>query len=354
MRWLMLIVAIGAAHATVRVDGVEIAVVDPHLHTLEKVGDLNLTGKAFILRQLPAFVVPYYPALAARISDPYDQRIGIAAQLDWAGVDQGVLLATYTHHTVGFMTNTALGQILADPRNQYGDSVRFFGMASILLDGSLDPGVMSDRLQALKSHLEDPSAGFIGVKLAHAHQGVTMDDPWVDQVYELAAQTGVPVLLHTGFSPFPGTRSELEYISPADLEEAIRRHDGTGEMGRVEFVLSHIGSGDERAVLASLDLAERYDNVWLELSALSNGLMYDIEGTEIESDAPQYEWVLSEIRDRGLVGRTMFATDGPQSSGKVRDYLGKLIEVMQELGYTTDQISAVLGSNFYRCFARAG
>ncbi len=350
----MLIVAIGAAHATVRVDGVEIAVVDPHLHTLEKVGDLNLTGKAFILRQLPAFVVPYYPALAARISDPYDQRIGIAAQLDWAGVDQGVLLATYTHHTVGFMTNTALGQILADPRNQYGDSVRFFGMASILLDGSLDPGVMSDRLQALKSHLEDPSAGFIGVKLAHAHQGVTMDDPWVDQVYELAAQTGVPVLLHTGFSPFPGTRSELEYISPADLEEAIRRHDGTGEMGRVEFVLSHIGSGDERAVLASLDLAERYDNVWLELSALSNGLMYDIEGTEIESDAPQYEWVLSEIRDRGLVGRTMFATDGPQSSGKVRDYLGKLIEVMQELGYTTDQISAVLGSNFYRCFARAG
>ena len=101
MRWLMLIVAIGAAHATVRVDGVEIAVVDPHLHTLEKVGDLNLTGKAFILRQLPAFVVPYYPALAARISDPYDQRIGIAAQLDWAGVDQGVLLATYTHHTGG-------------------------------------------------------------------------------------------------------------------------------------------------------------------------------------------------------------------------------------------------------------
>ena len=353
MSWLAAVLSMGMAHATVTVDGVEIEVVDPHLHTLEQVGDLNLTGKAFILRQLPSFVVPYYPALSARISDPYDERIGIGAQLDWAGVDQGVLMATYTHHTVGFMTNTALAEVLADPRNQRGDSVRFYGMASIMLDGTPDPGVMAHRLQALRSHLVDPELGFIGIKLAHAHQGVTMDDPWVDQVYEVAAEEGVAVLLHTGVSPFPGTRSELEYAAPMDLEAAIRRHDGTGDHGRVEFVLSHVGTGHELAVLSSLDLAERYDNVWLELSALGGGLTYDERGAEIEDDVPQYSWILKEILGRGLVKQSIFATDGPQSSGKVRDYLAEIIEAMQELGYTTDEIAAVLGGNFYRCFSRA-
>ena len=47
------------------IDGVEIEVVDAHLHVVESATrDFNLTGKAAIIRQLPAFVVPYYSALA--------------------------------------------------------------------------------------------------------------------------------------------------------------------------------------------------------------------------------------------------------------------------------------------------
>jgi hypothetical protein len=350
--WLLWL-ALGQAQAAVEVNGVEVAVVDPHLHTLEHVGDLNVEGKAFILRQLPGFVAPYYPALVGKISDPYEPHIGIAAQLDWAGVDQGVLLAAYTHHTVGFMTNTALADLLQDPRNQQGDSVRFYGLASILLDGTPETDVMLDRLEALESFLVDPGRHFIGIKLAHAHQAVAMDDPWVDQVYAVAGEVGVPVLLHTGVSPFPGTRQEPEYTSPADLEVAIVRHDGSGSEGRVEFVLSHVGTGDARATEASLDLAERYDNVWLELSALKSALTIDSDGLPVESTTPQYEWVLEAILSRGLVDRAIFATDGPQSSGKVREYLQEIISVMQELEYTTEQIEAVLSGNFYRCFSRA-
>ena len=39
MSWLAAVLSMGMAHATVTVDGVEIEVVDPHLHTLEQVGD---------------------------------------------------------------------------------------------------------------------------------------------------------------------------------------------------------------------------------------------------------------------------------------------------------------------------
>ena len=67
-----------SALGTVTIDGVEVEVVDAHLHVVESPGDFNLTGKAAIIRQLPAFVVPYYSALAEKISDPFADTLGIA------------------------------------------------------------------------------------------------------------------------------------------------------------------------------------------------------------------------------------------------------------------------------------
>lgn len=53
----------------------------------------------------------------------------------------------------------------------------------------------------------------------------------------------MPVLLHTGFSPFPGTRSERDYYDPARLASVVEAYDGTRGAGRVDFVLSHVGQG---------------------------------------------------------------------------------------------------------------
>ena len=345
--WLML-TAYPAA-AAIEVDGVQIEVVDAHLHTLESPGDFNLEGKAAIVSKLPNFVVPYYAALAAQIGDPYAPILGIADQLDWAGVDRGVVLATYTQHTVGFATNRHVEKLIWDLRNiDDAGRPRFLGLASINLDDFGDETIRRHRLDALKTYLMDDR--FIGIKLAHAHQGVAFDDPVLDDLYGLAAEMGAPMLLHTGISPFPGTKMEAEYTNPSALENAIERFNGLGEEGRVEFVLSHVGTADAGATSAALELAAAHDNVWLELSALGQDMVYDLDGNESTVYGPQHPWIVEDILDLGLVDRTIFASDGPQRSGKVRTYLEDIVSSMTASGFTTAQVERVLSGSFYDCF----
>ncbi len=340
---------IGSAHAAVVIDGVEVEVVDAHLHTLESPGDFNLQGKASIIRQIPSFVTPYYSALSAQSASAYTPNLGIVEQMDWAGVDRSVLLAAYTQHTVGFSTNRFVSSVLRDQRNPMGPhGPRLLGLASINLDGFDDPLVRDHRLSALESHLA--SGDFVGIKLAHAHQAITFDDPLYNGIYEVASRQGAAVLLHTGISPFPGTCSESDFTNPSGLEEVIQRFDGTGDEGRVEFILSHIGTADAAATTASFELAMAYDNVWLEVSALGQDMIRDENGNPSDVEGPQHPWVISEIKNLGLIERTIFATDGPQSSGKIKTYLGEIIDSMDAAGYTLDEKARVLSGSFYDCF----
>lgn len=338
-----------SAQATVEVEGVKMTVVDAHLHTLESPGDFNQAGKASIIRGLPAFVAPYYSAMSEHMDDPFAPALGIADQLDWAGVDRAVLMAKYTHHTVGFATNRYIESLIADPRNITEDGTpRFYGMASIDLDDFENLNFRALRLNALSTYLEDP--GFIGIKLAHTHQAVTFDDPVLDELYALAAEHRVPVVLHTGVSPFPGTKRDARYTNPIGLEKTIARYSGLGEERRVEFVLSHVGTADATATADSIYLASMYDNVWLEVSALSQDMIFGPEGEDSGVAGPQHPWILKRIIEMDLVERTIFATDGPQQPGMVRSYLNDIINSMQAAGYSTDDMQRVLAGSFYDCF----
>ena len=214
------------AFAAIDVDGTEVEVVDVHLHT-GKTGDLNPDGKAFIISALPEFTVLYYPAVTSSSTDPWSPHLGIKSQTEWAGVDHGVLLAAYTHHTTGFMTNQGIDVILRDPRNRNDDgTVWAWGMASINFDDFTDDGVAEDRLSAMASYFEERPGQFIGIKLAHAHQAVAFDDPNYLGVYDVAAQYQVPVLLHTGSTPFPNAVNLPEFYDPEGLESTILAYDG--------------------------------------------------------------------------------------------------------------------------------
>ncbi len=347
--WIVVLSFLPSANATVMIDGVEVEVVDAHLHTLESPGDFNLGGKASIIRQIPSFVAPYYSALSAQSASAYSSNLGILEQMDWAGVDRAVLLAAYTHHTVGFSTNRFVSSVLRDGRNPVGESgPRLLGLASINLDEFEDTMIREQRLDALESHLA--SGDFIGIKLAHAHQAIAFDDPLYDGIYEVAARQGAVVLLHTGISPFPGTCSESEFPNPEGLEAVIERFNGTGSDGRVEFILSHIGTADAAATLASFELALAHDNVWLEVSALGQDMIRDENGDPSDVTGPQHPWVIAEIKNLGLIERTIFATDGPQSSGKIKTYLSEILESMEAANYSVDEKARVLSGSFYECF----
>lgn len=338
-----------AARADVEVEGRRIEVIDLHLHP-GSFGRLARTGRSFIVNGLPPFARLYAPALIDRLLDPYAPHVGIRAQADWAGVDRVLLFAVYTSETTGYFENEALDALLGDPRNTRGDEPWAAGLASIDFTDWDTPGTPARRLSALESWLEAHPDRLVGIKLAHAHQAVTFDDPAYLGVYDVAARRGVPVLLHTGFSPFPGTQTDPAYYDPQGLTAIVEAYDGAHGMGRVEFVLAHVGQGDARAVEHALALAATHDNVWLELSALDRPLLIDEAGAPIDATEPQLPWVVARIRERDLVERTVFATDGPQFSGMVRRYVGRVIEAMQGAEYDLDQIEAVMGGNARRLF----
>lgn len=348
--WILalLVVAAPTARAAIDVSGESVEVVDMHLHP-GNFGAQPRSGKEFLVAALPPVYKLHAPALFQVLQDPYFPHLGIRAQADWAQVDRVVLYAAYVQHTVGYLTNESVDALLADPRNDGWAH----GFASIDLDGFTDEEVRAQRVAALASWFEHRGDRFIGIKLAHAHQGVALDDEIMLPVYDVAADYGVPVLLHTGFSPFPGSRGEPRYYDPLWLETVVSAYDGAEGRPRVDFILSHVGTGDLRAVAAALDLAERHDNVWLEISALGGAARIDADGNATSGGPPQYQAVLAGAAERGLLDRTIFGSDGPAPSGKILGYVGAIIAEMQRQAFTLEEIRAVMAGNFDRLFAPA-
>lgn len=331
--------------AGVVVDGKAVPVVDMHLHPGEY-AHMAAEGRAYIAANLPPDLQIYAPDLLDRLSDPWARHIGIAEQTALAGVGHAVLFAVYAPHSTGVFSNEALLAVLDDPRNvAAGGGPWAWGLASIDFE-NWTPEVGAKRLADLRTLLEQRPDRLIGIKLAHAHQGIRLDDPAYFGIYKVAAEAHVPVLLHTGFSPFPGTQDTPEYYDPSHLEAVLAAYPD------LDVVLSHIGQGDARAVHHAIELAATHEHVWLELSALGRPLRVDDAGAPVTTNEPQYPMVLAEIKARGLVRRTLFATDGPQYSGAIRNYLRKLVDGMTAAGYGSEDIEDVLSRNFVRLFKR--
>lgn len=351
MKRVVPIIAVGLlmlslpAHGEIEIDGEEFEVVDPHIHS-GLWGQIPNTGRDFLVPALPYTHQLYAPALFDALLNPYTEHVGIRSQTEWAGVDHAGILAVYTHHTSGYFTNAQLIETLRDSRNDGWA----WGFVSVNLDDFEDQALISERADALASYFEEHSDILIGIKLAHAHQGVPFDAACMNEIYEVAAEYDAPLLLHSGFSPFPNSQTSVEYYDPFYLTEAVEAYDGQDGRPRVDFLLAHMGQGDYRSVIHTLELAESHDNVWLDLSALGRPLMIDEHGESIESDEDQYPWVLEEIRDRGLVSQALFASDGAQFSGMIAGYLGEISTGMQNAGYSHDEMRAVLSENFYRLF----
>lgn len=352
---LALALVAGDARATVTVDGRTMSVVDMHLHP-GRYGQIPVSARAFTVAAIPELARLYAPAVFRELLDPFAEHVGIREQTRWAGVDHAVLYAVYTYRTSGFFTNEQLDETLAGAEGSAlePDGLPWaWGFASIDFFGDWEREAPR-RLDALSSFFEADRRGrFIGIKLAHAHQAVAFDDPRYLGVYDVAAKHGVPVLLHTGFSPFPNAKTEPAYYDPEGLAQVVLQHDGKHGPGRVDFVLSHVGQGDARSVEHALSLAQRSDNVYLEISALARPLLVDGDGHPITATEPQYPFVLAQIKQRGLANKTLYGSDGPQFSGMGKSYLEKMIAGMKDAGFTLDEIADVLSANFFRLYQRS-
>ncbi len=330
-----------------------LGVVDMHLHP-GFFGRIPATTKPFIVNSVPPFLKVHVPAVSAQGLDPWAPELGIRAQTELAGVGHAVLFAVYTQKTTGYMTNEEVEAIVTDARNRAADGLPWaFALASINFfdgyvkeDGTVDEAVARRRLAALSEYFEQRRDVFVGIKLAHAHQGVAFDDARYLGVYDVAAKSQVPVYLHTGFTPFPGGKNLPAYYDPQGLENTIINFPN------VTFVLGHVGQGDPTAVEHCLQLATKYPNVFLEISALNRPLVVDDDGDAIPPDPskPQYPYVIAQVKARGLIDKTIFGTDGPQSAGTVKKYSGLLRQAMTDNAYTPEETAAVMGGNFQRVY----
>jgi uncharacterized protein len=100
--------------------------------------------------------------------------------------------------------------------------------------------------------------GAVALKLHPVHAGFSVADRELIAAYAVCRERGIPVIIHTGTSSFPGSRSR--FGDPGLLFDAIE------DFPEINFVLAHGGRGwwyDAAAFLATTR-----HNVWLDLAGL--------------------------------------------------------------------------------------
>ena len=98
--------------------------------------------------------------------------------------------------------------------------------------------------------------GFMGVKMQPLFDAFVADDPIVDPVMEFAEAHHVPVFIHCGHPPFS---------LPWSIALLAERHPN------VKVTMIHMGHGHGVYIDASIKMAKRYANLYLEMSGMPMG-----------------------------------------------------------------------------------
>jgi predicted TIM-barrel fold metal-dependent hydrolase len=237
--------------------------------------------------------------------DPVPARL--EAMLDTEGVDAALLFAEYSPRATGIQPVEDLLPIIDH------DPARFHLVANVNPHLHQPPAAEAARQLDL---------GAVAVKVHSVHGGFRPDTPDLYEVYDLCAERGVPVIVHTGPSIFPG--SEPEAGDPM-LMDPIAAH-----FPSVTFVLAHGGRGGTYADAARMALAR--DNVWLDLAGLPPKRLPDYyAGFDLTA----------------LAAKWIFGTDWPGVPGVARN-----ARAVAALGLPDGTLAGVLAGNARRVYHR--
>ena len=106
----------------------------------------------------------------------------------------------------------------------------------------------------LEHYLRD--YGFAGVKMQPLFDGFTADSPMVDPIMEIARKYSKPVFIHCGHPPFS---------LPWQIGLLAERHPD------IPIVMIHMGHGHGVYIEGSINMAKKYDNLFLEVSGMPMG-----------------------------------------------------------------------------------
>jgi uncharacterized protein len=253
---------------------------------------------------------------AERFSGPHDWRSAydddgdpVPARLDALltaeGVDRALLFCEYSPRATGIQPIEDLLPIVAY------NPVRFRLVANV------NPYLHHPVAAEVERQLD---LGAVALKIHPVHGAFSPADKELYAAYQMCAERGVPVILHSGVSSFPGARAS--FGNPELLSDVIE------DFPRVPFVFAHGGRGWWYDVAAFLALAK--ENVWLDLAGLP------------PKKLPEYYARFDLPR---LAEKFVFGTDWPGVPGARRN-----AEALASLGLPEEVLTGVLSGNAAKLF----
>ncbi|MBO8162793.1 MAG: amidohydrolase [Brevibacillus sp.] len=195
--------------------------------------------------------------------------------MDQAGIDTAVLLAFDSRRKLSVhVTNDMVGEWCRQAPQ------RLVGLASYDAQDAL---VKEELVRERKRYQ------LRGYKLAFGYLEVAPDDPGWRPLYDDAAEHGLPVLVHMGFSPIK--RVSYRHCHPSRLEHVLKRYL------TLTLVIAHMGWPwiEETIVLLA-----RYPHVYADLSIVSSFQPVD-----------QVVAILGKAAAAGVAHKLLFGTDYP-------------------------------------------
>lgn len=171
---------------------------------------------------------------------------------------------------------------------------------------------LGDPVPELREYLKDPK--FRGVKLHPLMDGFHPDDPMVWPIIEVLIEHDLPALIHCGHPIFS---------LPWSIEELIARYEDA------KIILGHMGHGNVIYIDASIGVAQRHPNVWLETSGM-----------------PMSVKILEAVQKVGA-DRVMYGSDGPWHEPRVEQLK------VQLAGLSPEDLDAVMHGTAQRLFLGA-
>jgi predicted TIM-barrel fold metal-dependent hydrolase len=235
--------------------------------------------------------------------DPVPERID--ALLEQEGVDRALLFCEYSPRATG-------SQPIEDnlPIVEH-NPVRFRLVANV------NPHLHHPLASEVERQL---ALGAVALKVHPVHGGFDPGDKEMYAAYQVCADRGVPVIVHTGSSSFPGSRAK--FGNPELMLDPVEDFPG------LNFVLAHGGRGWWYDTAAFLALAK--PNVWLDLAGLP------------PKNLPKY---YDRVDLGRLATKMIFGTDWPGVPGVARN-----ARAVAGLGWPEDVLRGVLAGNAAKLF----
>lgn len=162
------------------------------------------------------------------------------------------------------------------------------------------------------------TAGAVGLKVHPMSHQLPVNDRSLYPLYTVAAERGVPVVMHVGSSVFPGAK--LRFCDPLLVDEVA------ADFPELKVVCAHAGRGFWTEQV--FQLTRMRDNVWMELSGLP--------ANRIVEAFPELDRVAN---------RVVFGSDWPSSPA-----VGRLVDQFRQMPFAKATLTAALSSNAVRLF----